>query len=81
MFLTLFFYRLHNSVIDETTNTYRVGYVDSKYKIVLKKKYFLIFLIYFCLHIYQNTRIYISLISSNLMLEGLDLFNQSGYMR
>jgi hypothetical protein len=28
-FFTLFFYRIQNSVVDETTNIDRVGYVDS----------------------------------------------------
>ena len=51
---------LHNSVIDETTNTDRVGYADSKYTIfkIINNVY------YFYLDIYQNPRIHTSLISA-----------------
>ena len=63
IFFTLFFYRLQKYVVDETTNIDRVGYAYYKYD--LKKKYYcFLLLIYFCLHVYQNPRINIFLISA-----------------
>jgi hypothetical protein len=61
--LTLFFYRINNSVVENTIDIDRFGYAGFK-SIFQKKYYFLLFLIYFCLHIYQNPRIHTSLIFS-----------------
>jgi hypothetical protein len=55
MFLMLFFYRLHNSVVDETTDIDRVGYADSKYIVFFFKLIlFTIFNLFLSLHISKS---------------------------
>jgi hypothetical protein len=43
-FFTLFFYRLHKFIVDESTDIDQVGYVDYKHTVCVFKLIFLLFL-------------------------------------
>ena len=58
----LLFYRTNNLVVEKIIDIDRVGYANFKYIMFFLNYYYLLFLIYFCLHMYQNPRIHTSLI-------------------
>jgi hypothetical protein len=75
----LFLYRINNLVVEEIIDIDRVSYAYFKdIYIYIFNYYCLIFLIYFCLHMYQNPRIHTFLISS-IMFSHLNHFSNELY--